>query len=97
MGLLSLWAWGHLGFWFVTACFVFQNVFAFLVLALFWEVFELAVPNTFTTEPWDNKGMDMVVNCVGFGIGLGVRKLGLHFWSQKHTKDEKQNAFIYEP
>lgn len=93
MAVLSMWSLGHLFFWFGTACFVFQNIGLFLFLSVAWEVFELAVPNTFTTEPWNNKAMDILINSVGFGIGLWVRSIYL---KNRTPEKEKEKAFIYE-
>ena len=38
-----------------------------------WEVLELYLPFEFVEETWDNKIADLVVNTVGFALGMGLR------------------------
>jgi hypothetical protein len=82
MSLLNLWSLGHFFFWFSVACFVTQSVIIFIVLFLLsisWEAVELAIPNDFADESWENKGMDVVINVAGFLFGTFFRWLWLCF------------------
>ena len=47
------------------------------MLSIGWELLELVLPYEFAVEDWGNKGMDLVVNTLGFFIGTRLRYDGL--------------------
>ena len=50
-----------------------RNWYVFLALSVGWEILELYLPFEFAKETWDNKLSDVVVNTVGFVLGLRLR------------------------
>ena len=46
----------------------------FFALSVSWECLELALPYEFAQETWDNKISDVVVNCLGFYLGVSLRQ-----------------------
>lgn len=73
MVLLNLWSLGHFVQWTFIGRFLLTNWWVFLALSVGWEVLELYLPFEFVEETWDNKLSDLVVNTVGFALGLGLR------------------------
>ena len=71
--LLNLWSLGHFVQWTFIGRYLLTNWWVFLALSVGWEVLELYLPFEFVEETWDNKLSDLVVNTVGFAIGLGLR------------------------
>ena len=71
--LLNLWSLGHFVQWTFIGRFLLTNWWVFLALSVGWEVLELYLPFEFVEETWDNKLSDLVVNTVGFALGLGLR------------------------
>ena len=53
--------------------FLLKNWPVFFLLSIGWEVLELYLPFDFVTETWDNKISDLVVNTIGFALGLRLR------------------------
>ena len=45
----------------------------FFGLSIGWEILELYLPFEFVKETWDNKISDLVVNTIGFVIGIRLR------------------------
>ena len=74
MAILNLWSLGHFVQWSFLGRFVFTNWYLFLVLSISWEFLELFLPYEFVSETWANKISDLVVNTLGFYLGLEFRK-----------------------
>ena len=74
MAILNLWSLGHFVQWSFLGRFVFTNWYLFLALSISWELLELFLPYEFVSETWDNKISDLVVNTLGFYLGLEFRK-----------------------
>lgn len=73
MVLLNLWSLGHFLQWTALGRFLLKNWPVFFLLSIGWEVLELYLPFEFVSETWDNKISDLVVNTIGFGLGLRLR------------------------
>ena len=73
MVLLNLWSLGHFLQWTAVGRFLLKNWPVFFLLSIGWEVLELYLPFDFVTETWDNKISDLVVNTIGFALGLRLR------------------------
>ncbi len=73
MVLLNLWSFGHFLQWTAVGRFLLKNWPVFFLLSIGWEVLELYLPFEFVSETWDNKISDLVVNTIGFGLGLRLR------------------------
>ena len=73
MALLNLWSLGHFVQWTLLGRYLLRNWWIFFALSLGWELLELYLPFEFVEEPWDNKLSDLVVNTIGFALGLGLR------------------------
>ena len=73
MVLLNLWSLGHFLQWTAVGRFLLKNWPVFFLLSIGWEVLELYLPFEFVGETWDNKISDLVVNTIGFGLGLRLR------------------------
>ncbi|MEE2758850.1 MAG: hypothetical protein VYA86_02600 [Candidatus Thermoplasmatota archaeon] len=74
MAILNLWSLGHFVQWSFLGRFVFTNWYLFLALSISWELLELFLPYEFVSETWANKISDLVVNTLGFYLGLEFRK-----------------------
>ena len=74
MVLLNLWSLGHFVQWFVVGRSLLTNWYLFIILSVGWELIELALPYEFAKETWDNKISDVIVNCLGFYIGMALRE-----------------------
>ena len=74
MALLNLWSLGHFVQWFAVGRWLFTNWYLFITLSVGWELIELALPYEFAKETWDNKISDVIVNCLGFYIGMALRE-----------------------
>ena len=73
MVLLNLWSLGHFLQWAGIGRFLLRNWWIFFALSIGWEILELYLPFEFVEETWDNKISDLVVNTLGFMLGLGLR------------------------
>ncbi len=73
MSLLNIWSLGHFIQWAFVGRFLFSNWYLFLALSIGWELLELVLPYEFAIETWENKISDIVVNTVGFHLGLRLR------------------------
>jgi len=73
MSLLNIWSLGHFIQWTFVGRFLFSNWYLFLALSIGWELLELVLPYEFAIETWENKISDIVVNTVGFHLGLRLR------------------------
>ena len=73
MALLNLWSLGHFLQWTAIGRFLLKNWPVFFLLSIGWEVLELFLPFEFVSETWDNKISDLVVNTIGFALGLRLR------------------------
>ena len=60
--------------WSVIGRFFTINWYLFWILSLGWELLELYLPYDFAIETFDNKISDIVVNTIGFWIGLRLRQ-----------------------
>ena len=74
MVLLNIWSVGHFLQWAFVGRFLLNNWYIFLILSVGWECLELALPYEFAQETWDNKISDIVVNCLGFYLGVSLRQ-----------------------
>jgi len=74
MSLLNLWSLGHFIQWSFLGRLVFTNWYLFIFLSVGWELLELVLPYEFAIESWGNKVSDIVVNTLGFYLGLSLRK-----------------------
>ena len=73
MNILNLWSVGHFVQWTFVGRFLLTNWYAFFALSIGWEILELYLPFEFVNETWDNKISDLVVNTIGFYLGLRLR------------------------
>ena len=73
MAILNLWSLGHFVQWSIIGRFFLKNWYVFLFLSIGWELLELVLPYEFAKETWDNKISDLVVNTIGFYLGLRLR------------------------
>ena len=69
MVLLNMYSISHFLIWSTAGRFVHTNWTLFFVLSIGWEVLELNLPFEFAIEDWGNKGMDLIVNTIGYYIG----------------------------
>ena len=83
MVLLNLWSQGHFVQWEFLGRYLLRNWYVFLSLSIGWEILELYLPFEFAKETWDNKLSDVVVNTVGFVIGLRLRSDPQHLDSTR--------------
>lgn len=74
MVLLNLWSLGHFVQWFAVGRWLLTNWYLFIILSVGWELIELVLPYEFAKETWDNKISDIIVNCLGFYIGMALRE-----------------------
>lgn len=77
MVLLNMYSVSHFFIWFTAGRFFLTNWQIFLLLSVGWELLELVLPYEFAVEDWGNKVMDLVVNTIGFFIGIRLRYDGL--------------------
>ena len=77
MVLLNMYSVSHFFIWSTAGRFFLSNWQVFLLLSVGWELLELVLPFEFAVEDWGNKGMDLVVNTLGFYIGNRLRYDGL--------------------
>ena len=80
MVLLNIWSIGHFVQWAAIGRFLLSNWYVFFLLSVGWECLELVLPYEFAQETWDNKISDVVVNCLGFYLGVSI--------SQRQSTDE---------
>ncbi|CAI8256271.1 MAG: Uncharacterised protein [Methanobacteriota archaeon] len=71
---LNLWSLGHFLQWTLVGRFLLKNWYVFFILSLGWELIELILPYEFAIESWNNKISDILVNCIGFYLGVILRK-----------------------
>ena len=69
-----LWAVGHFLLWLIIGRFVFKNWFLFFFISIGWEVFEYLLPYEIAKETLTNRLSDVLINFVGFYIGIQIRK-----------------------
>ena len=73
MALLNIWSLGHFVQWTFIGRYITRNWWLFLLLSIGWEILELYLPYEFAQETMDNKVSDVIVNVIGFGLGLRMR------------------------
>ncbi len=73
MNLLNLWSLGHFIQWTIIGRFLLTNWYVFFALSIGWELLEQVLPYEFTNENWENKISDLVVNTIGFYLGVRLR------------------------
>ena len=73
LALLNIWSLGHFIQWTFVGRFLFRNWWIFFALSIGWEILEPYLPYEFVKETWDNKISDLVVNTIGFIIGIRLR------------------------
>ncbi|RJU84334.1 MAG: hypothetical protein DWB99_00215 [Candidatus Poseidoniales archaeon] len=59
--------------WSFIGRFISTNWIAFLVVSIGWEVLELYLPYDFAIESNINKISDLIVNTIGFWVGVRLR------------------------
>ena len=59
--------------WSFIGRFITTNWIAFLVVSVGWEVLELYLPYDFAIESHINKISDLIVNTIGFWMGIRLR------------------------
>jgi len=59
--------------WSFIGRFISTNWIAFLVVSIGWEVLELYLPYDFAIESKINKISDLIVNTIGFWVGVRLR------------------------
>ena len=69
-----LWSVGHFLLWLFMGRFLLKNWFIFIFLSISWEIAEFFIPLNFAIETISNKFSDLLVNTVGFYLGLKLRK-----------------------
>ena len=74
MSILNLYSVGHFLMWFGVSKYIFTNWYIFLVLSIGWEILELYLPYEFAIEETANKISDLIVNTVGFWLGIRLRQ-----------------------
>jgi glycopeptide antibiotics resistance protein len=74
MVLLNIWSVGHFLQWALVGRLLLNNWYIFLALSVGWECLELVLPYEFAQETWDNKISDIVVNGLGFYLGVSIRQ-----------------------
>ncbi|MEC8670875.1 MAG: hypothetical protein VXY11_06595 [Candidatus Thermoplasmatota archaeon] len=72
--MLNIWSLGHFVQWTFVCRFLFRNWWVFFTLSIGWEILELYLPYEFVKETWDNKISDLVINTIGFVIGIRLRQ-----------------------
>ena len=60
--------------WFGISRYIFTNWYLFIALSIGWEILELYIPYEFATEEVENKISDLIVNTVGFWLGIKIRE-----------------------
>ncbi|GEM_PF-245380 len=73
MSILNLYSLGHLLMWFGISRYIFTNWYIFLALSIGWEILELYLPYEFAVEETANKVSDLIVNTIGFWLGIKLR------------------------
>ena len=73
MDVLNAWSGCHFILWTVAGRFVLTNWYTFFAMSVCWEMVELVLPFEFANETLDNKLSDLVVNTLGFRLGLQMR------------------------
>jgi len=74
MSILNLYSAGHFLMWFTVSKYIFTNWYIFLVLSIGWEILELYLPYEFAIEETANKISDLIVNTIGFWLGIRFRQ-----------------------
>ena len=59
--------------WFGIARYIFTNWYLFFALSIGWEILELYLPYEFAIEETANKVSDLIVNTIGFWLGIKLR------------------------
>ena len=70
-----MWSLGHFIQWSLLGRFVFSNWYIFFILSVGWELIELKLPYEFAVETLENKVSDIVVNTLGFYLGLKLKNI----------------------
>ncbi|HAV28420.1 MAG TPA: hypothetical protein DCW83_14525 [Saprospirales bacterium] len=70
MEVLNIYSLAHLLIWLFVGRLIFKSWRLFFLLSLSWELLELVLPYGFAIESWINKVSDILVNTIGYYIGL---------------------------
>jgi len=73
--IINIWSLGHLIVWFILGVFVFKSWKLFIILSILWELLELVLPFGIAKELWLNKITDVVINGIGFAIGINIHTI----------------------
>ena len=60
--------------WFGISRYIFTNWYLFIALSVGWEILELYLPYEFAIEETVNKISDLIVNTIGFWLGIKSRQ-----------------------
>ncbi len=60
--------------WFSISRYIFTNWYLFIALSVGWEILELYLPYEFAIEETANKISDLIVNTIGFWLGIKSRQ-----------------------
>jgi len=74
MSILNLYSLGHFLQWALVGRYFFQSWYLFAILSIGWEFIELVLPYEFAVETLENKISDVIVNCLGFYLGVNYNK-----------------------
>lgn len=75
MHVLNYYSIAHFFLWLLVARWIGIHWLTFLVLSVGWELLELVLPFEFAVESIGNKSADILVNIIGFSLGLWSRKM----------------------
>jgi hypothetical protein len=73
--IINIWSLGHIIVWFILGVFVFKSWKLFIILSILWELLELVLPFGIAKELWLNKITDVVINGIGFAIGINIHTI----------------------
>ena len=68
--MLNYYSIGHFLQWYLIGRYIFENWKLFILLSIGWELVELILPFEFAIESLYNKIMDIIVNCIGYFLGI---------------------------
>ncbi|MCF7822990.1 MAG: hypothetical protein K9N35_02365 [Candidatus Marinimicrobia bacterium] len=73
MAIVNTYSIVHFLIWFMVGRYTKITWLVFMILSLGWELLELMLPFEFAVESLGNKLGDIIVNMIGFRLGLRIR------------------------
>jgi len=64
----------HFAQYFILGKYLLKNWWVFFIISIGWECIELVLPFQFAIESLENKFADIIINCLGFYMGISHRK-----------------------